>query len=278
MQTQLVQLTDARLPRNGPSGLRRFWTTLEGHNPGGSIKDRMVVPELENALRAGLLKENGTVSEISAGSTALSLAYHARRLNLGSHFFIPHGSSAETIAKLQAFGSEFTVCDPQSAYAEYEKFLQSTDVWPLQQMANKNLRLHYATWGEKDLKPFISPELLIGTVGTGHSLLGLATTFSTAKCISAEPLPNEPVSGVRNLDHLNFGTKDPCERERIHQRIELARHFYFPENNIESEHGLLEVSDSFRLAVGAACTELANSPHVQEVFILGSHNRLLRAL
>lgn len=259
-------------------GTRRFWTTLEGQNPGGSIKDRMVQPELERALNAGEIRPGDTVSEISAGSTAISLAHYCRELELKCRLFIPENCPAETVLRLKKLGADLTACDPQTAYADYEKFLLRGETWPLQQMARKDLRHHYTEWARRHLVSQIKPAAILGATGTGHSLLGVSSAFPEAVCIAAEPLAGEPLAGVRNLTQTNFGVNDPCELNKIQRRIEVPRtsRFFneFLNRTIQSDHGPLEISDSFRLILAALGLYFESSDEGRDVFLVGSHNRL----
>ena len=49
-------------------------------NPGGSVKDRVALRIITEALDSGELVEGGTVTEGTAGSTGVSLAMVARAL------------------------------------------------------------------------------------------------------------------------------------------------------------------------------------------------------
>ncbi len=50
---------------------------LEFFNPGGSIKDRMAVHMVEEAVRKGLLRPGGTIVENTSGNTGIGLALYA---------------------------------------------------------------------------------------------------------------------------------------------------------------------------------------------------------
>src|ERR1051326_7261280 len=84
-EIQVVEILDPRIRRGGA----RLFTTLEGDNPSGSMKDRMVRGELDELIAAGKLKPGDRVSEVSAGSTARSLAYHCHELGLVCDLFVP---------------------------------------------------------------------------------------------------------------------------------------------------------------------------------------------
>jgi len=72
--TPLVELT--RVTRElGPAERRPLiLAKLEAMNPGGSVKDRIGLPMIEAAERAGLLKPGGTIIEPTSGNTGHGLA------------------------------------------------------------------------------------------------------------------------------------------------------------------------------------------------------------
>lgn len=261
--TTVVRLQDSRLQTQ-----HQLWTTLEGENPGGSIKDRMVVPELQQ------LRNVKQISEISAGSTALSLAYHSKQLNIGCHLFIPNNADVDVKNKLLALGVTLTECDPATAYSVYEKFCAQSTAWPFKQMQRKELREHYRNWAYYEIFPQLNNiKYVIGAIGTGHSLLGVSEGLKPSSgCIAIEPMVNEPIHGIRNLKALNFGAEDPCDLSLINERIEISlNNDGFSDHIIHSSHGKLIVSDSFRLTLKGALSFLKNISVPTNVFLIGSH-------
>ncbi|EPS62315.1 cysteine synthase [Genlisea aurea] len=64
-------------------------------NPGGSVKDRIAVKIIEEALDSGALSPGGTITEGSAGSTAISLANIAPAYGCKCHVVIPDDAAIE---------------------------------------------------------------------------------------------------------------------------------------------------------------------------------------
>ncbi|KAM5584490.1 cysteine synthase 2 [Rosa sericea] len=74
-------------------------------NPGGSVKDRVAVKIIEEALESGDLAPGGVVTEGSAGSTAISLATVAPAYGCKCHVVIPDDAAIEKSQILEALGA-----------------------------------------------------------------------------------------------------------------------------------------------------------------------------
>ncbi|CAA2995722.1 cysteine synthase 2 [Olea europaea var. sylvestris] len=74
-------------------------------NPGGSVKDRVAVKIIEEALQSGSLAPGGVVTEGSAGSTAISLATVAPAYGCKCHVVIPDDVAIEKSQILEALGA-----------------------------------------------------------------------------------------------------------------------------------------------------------------------------
>jgi cystathionine beta-synthase len=102
--TPLIRLT--RVTR----GIRTpVYVKAEYFNPGGSIKDRIGAPIIEQAEREGRLKPGGTVVEGTSGNTGIGLAIAARNNGYKCIFTMPDKMSQEKVRLLKAFGAEVIV-------------------------------------------------------------------------------------------------------------------------------------------------------------------------
>ncbi len=130
----------------------RIYAKLEFLNPGGSIKDRMALYILKNAIKKGLLKPGGTVIENTSGNTGIGVALFCAVNGFKMIFTIPDKMSKEKIDTLKAFGAEVVVCptdvpyDSQESYYETAKKLakEIPNSFMLNQYHNKdNIEAHY---------------------------------------------------------------------------------------------------------------------------------------
>lgn len=83
-------------------------------NPGGSVKDRVAVKIIEEALESGALAEGGVVTEGSAGSSAISLATVAPAYGCRCHVVIPDDAALEKAQILEALGATIERVRPVS--------------------------------------------------------------------------------------------------------------------------------------------------------------------
>jgi cystathionine beta-synthase len=81
----------------------------EFFNPGGSVKDRIGMPIIEQAEREGRLKPGGTVVEGTSGNTGIGLAIAAVMKGYRCVFTMPDKMSQEKVRLLKAFGAEVII-------------------------------------------------------------------------------------------------------------------------------------------------------------------------
>ena len=92
-------------------------------NPGGSVKDRIGLPMIEAAERAGLLKPGGTIIEPTSGNTGHGLAIAAALKGYRCIFVMADKQSTEKQALLRAYGAEVVLCPTNVAPESPESLL-----------------------------------------------------------------------------------------------------------------------------------------------------------
>ncbi len=120
--TPLVRIS--RLTRDlGPADRQPLLLAkLEMLNPGGSIKDRIGLPMIEAAERAGLLKPGGTIVEPTSGNTGHGLAIAAVLKGYRCIFVMADKQSSEKQALLRAYGAEVVLCPTNVAPESPESY------------------------------------------------------------------------------------------------------------------------------------------------------------
>jgi cystathionine beta-synthase len=85
------------------------YAKAEFFNPGGSVKDRIGLPIIERAERAGELRPGGTIVEGTSGNTGIGLAMAAALKGYRCIFTMPDKMSQEKVRLLKAFGAEVII-------------------------------------------------------------------------------------------------------------------------------------------------------------------------
>ncbi len=189
--TPLVRLT--RIPRDlGPLDRQPLLLAkLESLNPGGSVKDRIGLPMIEAAERAGLLKPGGTIIEPTSGNTGHGLAIAAALKGYRCIFVMADKQSTEKQALLRAYGAEVVLCptnvapeSPESYYSVAARLARDIPgaFKPDQYWNDENPKAHVRTTG---------PEIwdqtegrvthLVASVGTGGTVSGAARYLKDQK-------------------------------------------------------------------------------------------------
>src|SRR5687768_18438810 len=122
----------------------RIVAKLEHMNPGGSVKDRIALPMIEAAERAGLLKPGGVIVEPTSGNTGVGLAQAAAVKGDRCIFVMADKQSEEKRALLRAYGAEVVVCptdvapdDERSYYRVSDRIARETPgAWKPDQYSN----------------------------------------------------------------------------------------------------------------------------------------------
>src|SRR5216110_1232870 len=81
----------------------------EFFNPGGSLKDRIGMPIIEQAEREGRLQPGGTIVEGTSGNTGIGLAIAAALKGYRCIFTMPDKMSQEKVRLLRAFGADVII-------------------------------------------------------------------------------------------------------------------------------------------------------------------------
>ena len=202
--TPLVELS-----RLAPPGTR-LYAKLEGQNPTGSTKDRVAKAMIEAAEAAGELEPGRELLEPTSGNTGISLALIARLKGYRLTCVMPENATEERRRLLRLFGAE--IVDSPAAEGSNGAVRLALELaerepryfMPFQYANDANPRAHYEGTGAEIADALDRVDCFVAGLGTGGTLMGagerLRESFPDVVVAAAEPLPGDPVMGLRSLE------------------------------------------------------------------------------
>jgi cysteine synthase B len=197
------------LPRLSPPGAS-IYAKLEGQNPTGSIKDRVALSMIEAAEAAGELEPGRELLEPTSGNTGIALALVAKLKGYPLTCVLPANATEERRRLLRLYGATIVESPGEQgsngavrlalglAEREPRYFM------PFQYANEANPRAHFEGTGAEIAEALDRVDVLVAGLGTGGTLMGagerLRESFPDVVVAAAEPLPGDPVMGLRSLD------------------------------------------------------------------------------
>src|SRR5205823_3368828 len=177
----------------------------EFFNPGGSVKDRIGMPIIEQAEREGRLRPGGTIVEGTSGNTGVGLAIAAALKGYRCVFTMPDKMSQEKVRLLKAFGAEVIITPTAVAADHPDNYVMMArriaEETPNAILANQfyndaNPQAHYETTG---------PEIweqtggrvthFVKASGTGGTITGVGR-FLKEKNPKIQVIAGDPVGSI----------------------------------------------------------------------------------
>jgi [CysO sulfur-carrier protein]-thiocarboxylate-dependent cysteine synthase len=193
-----------------PAGGVQIYAKLEGQNPSGSIKDRIAKAMIAAAEASGELEPGRELLEPTSGNTGISLALVAKLKGYPLTCVMPENATEERKRLLRLFGAE-VVFSPggEGSNGAVRLALELAErepryFMPFQYANEANPRAHYDGTGAEIAAALDRVDVLVAGLGTGGTLMGtgerLRESFPDVVVAAAEPLPGDPVLGLRSLD------------------------------------------------------------------------------
>ena len=191
-------------------GAVRLFAKLEGQNPTGSIKDRVAKSMIEAAEASGELEPGRELLEPTSGNTGISLALVAKLKGYPLTCVMPENATEERKRVLRLFGARIILSPgDEGSNGAVRLALRLAEenpqyFMPFQYGNAANPRAHYEGTGAEIAEALERVDVLVAGLGTGGTLMGtgerLRETFPDVVVAAAEPLPGDPVMGLRSLD------------------------------------------------------------------------------
>lgn len=205
------------LQRLGQGLAGEVWAKVEGHNPGGSVKDRPALWMVLEAERRGLLDGDAVILEATSGNMGVALAMIGATRGHRVELCMPEGVSIERRRMAAAFGATVIGTDPLSGSdgailearrrhaADPDRYLY------LDQYANpSNPAAHRATTG---------PEIwsqsegrvthFVAGVGTSGTALGAGAFLRPRGVRIVAVQPDAALHGLEGLKHMPSVMRPP---------------------------------------------------------------------
>jgi S-sulfo-L-cysteine synthase (O-acetyl-L-serine-dependent) len=192
------------IQRLNPNPNVKLLAKLEGHNPGGSVKDRAAASMIRGALARGEISSATKLVEATSGNTGIALAMIARLYNIEIELVMPKNSTRERILTMEAFGATVTLTDTIEGARDYADERVAKDGFVmLNQFANAdNYMAHYHSTGPEiwrdthgQVTHFVSS---MGTTGTimGTSMF-LKEKNPAIQIVGCQPTDGSSIPGIR---------------------------------------------------------------------------------
>lgn len=185
----------------------KVYAKLEGHNPGGSVKDRAAYSMIKGAIDRGELKAGMKLIEATSGNTGIALAMIARLEGIEIELVMPENSTKERVLTMEAFGAKVTLTPAKGSmegaidYANEQ--VAKGGYLMLNQFANPdNFMSHYRSTGPeiwKDTKGAVTH--FVSSMGTTGTIMGTSMYLKEQKAdiqiIGCQPTDGSRIPGIR---------------------------------------------------------------------------------
>lgn len=180
---------------------------MEGHNPGGSVKDRAAFNMIKSGLERGDFTKTDKLIEATSGNTGIALAMIAGIYGLDIELVMPENATKERVQTMRAYGAKVTLTPAdvgiEGARDYAENKVEKEGFIMMNQFGNPdNWKAHYAStgpeiWNDTDgtVTHFVSS---MGTTGT---IMGTSTYLKEKnkelQIIGVQPTDNSSIPGIR---------------------------------------------------------------------------------
>lgn len=180
---------------------------LEGHNPGGSVKDRPALNMIKSGLERGEITKNSKLIEATSGNTGIALAMIAGIYGLNIELVMPENSTKERVQTMRAYGAKVTLTSSdvgiEGARDYAEAKVKEEGYLMLNQFANNdNWMAHYKTTGPeiwKDTEGSVTH--FVSSMGTTGTIMGTSTFLKeqnpNIQIVGVQPTDNSRIPGIR---------------------------------------------------------------------------------
>ncbi len=209
----------------------RVFGKLEGHNPGGSVKDRAALNMIRSAVERGELNSDMRLIEATSGNTGIALAMIAQAYRIPITLVMPETATRERVQTMQAYGAE-VILTPGDRTIEYsreyvEEQAKKPGYFMLNQFANPdNWKMHYQTTGPeiwRDTDGQVTH--FVSSMGTTGTIIGVSRYLkeqsTTVQIVGVQPTDGSRIPGIRRWSPEFLPAI--YEPERVDQIVDVSQ-------------------------------------------------------
>ncbi|WP_282160681.1 cysteine synthase CysM [Ulvibacterium marinum] len=198
-------LVESRVLNQNPNV--KLYFKLEGHNPGGSVKDRAAYNMLKSGLERGDISKESRLIEATSGNTGIALAMIAGIYGLDIELVMPENATKERVQTMRAYGAKVTLTSSERGIEGARDYAEAKVATKGFTMVNQfgnddNWKAHLKTTGpeiwrdtEGQITHFVSA---MGTTGT---IMGTSTYLKeqnkAIQIVGVQPTDNSSIPGIR---------------------------------------------------------------------------------
>lgn len=193
---------------------RNIYLKLEFLNPGGSVKDRIALSMIDDAMAKGALKVGDTLIEPTSGNTGIGLALVAAARQIKCVIVMPESVSMERQKIVQGYGAKLILTPAElGIQGSIEKALELKEkhgyFMPMQFDNPANPLAHQENTSQEIIKDFKKLDAFVAAVGTGGTITGsgieLKKHYPAIKIVAVEPYDSAVLSGEPPQKHKIMG-------------------------------------------------------------------------
>lgn len=189
-------------------------------NPTGSIKDRIAVNMIKEALKRGDIDKNSTIIEPTSGNTGIGLASVCASLGLELIIVMPESMSKERRDLMEFYGAKLILTPAENgmkgAIEVTKEYLNShPNCYQMDQFNNPDNPLTHYRYTAKEIYTQMEGDidLFVASVGTGGTLSGVGRYLKeknpNIKIVAVEP-ENSPyiskgIAGSHKIQGIGAG-------------------------------------------------------------------------
>ena len=184
-----------------------LYLKLEGHNPGGSVKDRAAYNMIKAGLERGDISKTSRLIEATSGNTGIALAMIAGIYQMNIELVMPENATKERIQTMRAYGAKVTLTSKDNGIEGARDYAQDKvdkeGYVMLNQFANDdNWKAHYKTTGPeiwRDTHHKVTH--FVSSMGTTGTIMGTSTYLKEqskeVRIVGVQPTDDASIPGIR---------------------------------------------------------------------------------